>query len=131
MIYVLEQLQAMPDGALNALAARVHGWSMSFGTWEAKDGGSITCELFCANDGAVIPVNDYLPIIDRNQSGELLTKMVEQGCEFVIHHWKSMSTSIHWRDSSYHFYQYVPGNNARAETIAAILAWQSLRENSR
>lgn len=120
-----ETLDAMPDAELNRLAAEiVLGLRWQDGAGFDKSG--------------VQQVNRYYsPTTDRSQSGALLAKMAERGVLFDIAfgHWESDERPYvevykplprdDWSCGN-EWLVVVPGNSARSETIAAILAVQML-----
>lgn len=124
-----EQLAALPDEELNALAAtRVMGWKKREETYRIFDVESGILRDWVDPDGKCqSAVCDWSPTADRNQSGGLLAKMAERGGEFTADY--GGEDRVTWMDRR-GFWNKVPGNSARAETIAAILAAQALEERN-
>lgn len=120
----LEQLTALSDPELSVLAARkIHGWQVGFGTWEER-GIFVRCHIYESAGGAVMPVHDYTPATNRNQSGELLRVMASRGAEFVQYLDKAPLIKV-W---AVFFAGDVPGNSARSETLAALMAAFALED---
>lgn len=118
--YTLESLTAMPDPELNAIAATaVMGWHVE----------ELDAWWYGPKGGVVIPRREYSPATDRNQSGKLLAKMAESGVRFTTHHWEGaeeITGAVPLILKNRRDVFYVPGDGARAETIAAILAAQAI-----
>jgi len=108
------ELQQLDNNALDALAAtKIHGWQIREETYqEDRDmyfgtGYQTTFTDWVDSSGTFqVSVRDYTPTTDRNQSGALLTKMVERGADF-----DAESYGVYWKV------------DARAETIAALAAF--------
>lgn len=117
----LSELQALPDSELNDMAARlVMGWTLvvkmgTYSHWADSDGNRV-CDGY-----------KWRPTTDRNQSGECLQRMVTRpAVVFAIWRSKKMAeidVSIKFGHSVN-----VPGNDARAEVIAALLAHFAMEE---
>lgn len=84
-VVTVDELQALPDSELNALAAKLRGWTTAFGGIEIA-GETVREHHFEGRDkkgelGAIISVHDWMPATDRNQSGELLQWAAKRGGE--------------------------------------------------
>ncbi len=88
MKHTIEQLQAMSDGELAELTARLRGWTKRLGsiTIKTRDGGSETVreDHWSDNEGAVIACADWNPAADKGQAYELLTWAKQHGLKFEI-----------------------------------------------
>ena len=129
--YTITELLAMPDDDLNALAAELRGWTISYGQpWHNEDDEFIRCDVYNDHEGAVMPVNEWSPYTNRNQSYDLLTWAADQTFEInrctvifeiTIDSAPRTARGIHaWSSNGMDFE--VPGNGARAETIAFCAA---------
>ena len=129
--YTIDELLALPDEALNALAAGLRGWTISKAQpWD--DGRRIIqCDVYNESDGAVMPVDDWTPATSRDQSGELLRHAQRLGVRFAVHFWDGAEEItgavprilLNRRDVFA-----VSGNDARAETVAFCAAMLAIRE---
>lgn len=108
----LEELSELDDAELNRLAAeRVMGWT---------DCGML--DVPCYHDANSVTMStNFTPTTDRNQSGKLLAKMVERGAQIGVRFGKSGNNVDVWSADKKEPLV-VPGNSARSETIAALLA---------
>lgn len=125
-----ESLAAMSDAELNALAATlVMGWKQNDSpTWPAwlDQDGALTGYTYASYE-----INYFTPATDRNQSGELLARMAEHKVSFLVTHAHPkdpLGIDIEVNIPIHHGYT-IPGNSARTETIAAILAAQAMEES--
>ncbi len=102
--YTIADLQAMPDDALNALAAELR-WQKEI-TWDI-----------------------WSPTSDRNQSGELLQwAEAHRGCAFDIQIGRNEAIGIFIPPNATRFPDVVvSGNDARAETIAFCAAMLAMK----
>lgn len=115
----LEQLQQLTDDEINRLAARkVMGWHSALMGF--RDGGTVECWYWTSDAGNLTKEADWKPATDRNHSGQCLAKMVERYVQFFI--WYDQTPHTAWRTPNDELTTVVPGNDARAETIAALLA---------
>lgn len=121
----LEQLQAMPDSELDALAAKAMGWTK--GTYATNTlvryFNPVTQEHTYWSD-------KWHPTADRNQSGALLGAMAARGtrgAEFVINVKAGTGDAVAW-DANTGRWNVVIGNSPRSEVLAALLAWSAMEE---
>lgn len=110
--YTIDELMAMSDHDLNALAAELRGWSypspkeIKKGAWPGYSDGK----------DAYMEKHKWHPATDRNQSGELIIWALDRGVEFV----DTITDDTPTRSLI----------NARVETIAfcaAMLATQEIK----
>jgi len=142
--YTVAELQAMPDDDLNALAAELRGWTSVDRSTGNEYGSSLSFwwadkSQIDGNDDDyyIMPEREFLPATDRNQSRELLECARTKGAEFFIAFWRrephvrySISKNpLDWNTAYVTFYieaipllRTIPGNDARAETIAFCAA---------
>lgn len=108
----LAEFQAMSSAQLDLLAATgPMGW---------KDCGTDD-DYSCWHDGKDASADIvWRPTADRNQSGQLLEKMVSLGCGFV------MTIGSDETPKGFEDFARVDGVSPRAEVIACLMAWQSL-----
>lgn len=128
----IDELQALPDKELNALAAKLRGWGLTFGGIEVA--GEIVREHhFEGRDkngelGAIISVHDWTPATSHDQSRELLQWAGEIHCLWfgicVGSKCVEERVSVYLENGADKVIQeiLVPGNDARAETIAFCAA---------
>ncbi len=115
-VYTIEELQALPDGDLNALAAELRGFynhPLAFSLYDTNANGRSVeiCEK-----------SDWQPTTDRNQSGELLTwAWRTHGILFHIGFTGGASMGYVQYETAVEFGT-IKGNNARAETVAFCAA---------
>jgi hypothetical protein len=121
--YTLPELLALDSDTLNKMAAELRGYRLV----TEYDYNQRDCYLDDKGD-CLYRVEDYSPATDRNQSGELLDYAEGQGLGFMI---DKRSKYIPARTVCYgadaKWLLHVPGNDARAETVAfcaAMLAMQ-------
>ncbi len=120
--HTLESLLGADDTELARIAAEdVMGWELS------KSASAGNFRLY-ENGRFIFYQHDWYPATDRNQSGELLGKCAEKGAEFKVSFARINASyrTVIWRLIGRSFWNEVPGNDARSETIAAILAAQTL-----
>ena len=134
--FTLADLQAMADADLNALAAELRGWNLTFGSieiplrasgtetvreyhWEGRDSNG---EM-----GAIVADCDWKPATDRNQSGELLECATAQGAGFIIDRFGGSSRIACYQGKDCAWICAIPGNDAHAETIAFCAAMLAMK----
>ena len=114
--YTIAELLALPDERLNALAAELRGYKLVETVWDsAYENGS----------GDSIPVTEWTPATDRNQSGELLTLATAQGLGFMVDWFGVGDTPARiscYQQADCAWLCEIPGNDARAETVAFCAA---------
>lgn len=109
--YAIAELRALPDEALNAMAAELRGIQRAVigGGWIEDGTEAFYDEIFT-------------PATDRNQSGELLEFAVAKGAGFFITFWRQ-EPHVRYSISKNPLDWYaVSGNDARAETVAFCAA---------
>jgi len=134
--YTLPELQAMADGDLNALAAELRGWTLQSVTDPL---GSSFLNWVDDNEIGRYSPSSYTPATDRNQSGELLTWAAGQTfgiksstltfgitIDDVTQNIDVFSPSFACASQSGVDFE-VPGNDARAETIAFCAAMLAMK----
>lgn len=119
----LAELQAMPDGELNALSATgLMGWKTdpdepySKLSWVAPNGTYCDKGVWC-------------PTTNRNQSGQLLEWFTSRRFTASTHRDQCGVTSVTISHSDYGEASASDTSSARAETMAAILAHQALEKS--
>ena len=79
----INELQALPDAELNALAAKLRGWTLAYSDHDSFRG--VTGQYYFNGDSATVEAicteGDWAPATDRNQSGELLQWAAKRGGE--------------------------------------------------
>lgn len=128
----LEQLSKLDNSELNRMAAVIFGGRLSTfdgvyyaepAVWNAPNAKWLNCDFWVDASSQFAGDADakvWQPAVDRNQSGELLRVMAGRGAEFSVDfdHLPQVSAktsqSPHWIE--------IPGNDARAETLAALMA---------
>jgi len=138
-VHTLASLMAMPDGELNKIAAiEVMGWTFRE-TCEHGEPAYSVKSSFQPNPEAVCfwetqaLVSRWTPATDRNQSEDLLAACRAKGLSFQIWKFYDGGGCIVFRKREEFEFNYsmqlrVTDDSARAETIAAILAMQAIRE---
>lgn len=128
MIPTLPTLLALPDEELNRLAAeKIMGWRETHTVSNGR-GGTIPCHLWDGADGGCA-YSDWGPAQDRNQSGGLLVRMAQHRFQYWISGDNNGTCSeVRIASHSFLWEVAVPGNGARAETIAALCAWFAMEE---
>jgi hypothetical protein len=133
--YTIADLQALSNADLNALAAELRGWVLRIEEYQIGEPvieSGVLRDYVAADGRTMSAVADWSPCLDRNQSGKLLRHAEKQDIQFIVHFLNKMGASIHWREGDYGFWNYVSGNDARAETIAfcaAMLAMEGRLAN--
>lgn len=138
MKYSIEELQALPNGDLSALAAELRGWKLSQGAqwWKYDDGRKVPTFTYNDTEGPVMPVSDWVPTANRDQSGELLREAAKRRCYFTILfcaddamlYFGSNQLSVFTPNHRGRQLATIPGNDARAETIAFCAAMLAMKE---
>lgn len=121
----LEELDALPDEKLNALAATlVMGWQIGGLLGKEEIDVWRTGQRMADGYERQIRPCDWEPTTDYNQSLELLLKIAERGVEFSV--WiDNNGPQVSCRTSRGERFN-VTGNSPRDQAIAAILAAQVL-----
>lgn len=125
--YTIAELLALPDERLNALAAELRGYKLvetvPFNEWQK--GGAKWDSAYENGSGDSIPVTEWTPATDRNQSGELLTLATAQGLGFMVDWFGVGDTPARiscYQQADCAWLCEIPGNDARAETVAFCAA---------
>ena len=119
----IEQLQALPDKELNALAAKLRGW------YDCEAGNRP-----CYHDSETLAevCDNWTPATDRNQSGELLEWFIETQWKglYLIRSGKLFRSVCltAWTDGDDLNIE-VNGTGAKAETIAFCAAMLAIQPN--
>lgn len=128
--YTIEELIAMPDADLNALAAELRGWFLRREVWlENRNGQEVTV---AATPNAYFDLRRSYPVwqpaTDRNQSGELLEWLLDKhsfaGC---LNYTSPPSIEIWTSGWATAISVTISGNTARAEVIAFCAAMQAIQ----
>ena len=122
----IEQLQALSDKGLSALAAKLRGW--------------YDCEKEnrpCYHDSETLAevCDNWTPATSRDQSGELLQWAETQGCYFTIGFGDFNSDvrvriNLERNEREIFVDETIPGNDARAETVAFCAAMLAMEGES-
>lgn len=124
-----DELNALPDSELNRLSGPIMGWR-----FVAKyDYRQRDCWLD-SDENCTYTDEDWHPATDRNQSGQLLARMIERGVRFTIYCWSEepeVAFAVPHTEVIRCVSFAVPGNSARSETIAALLAHFAMQEDAR
>lgn len=134
----ITDLRQLTNEQLAALAAeKVMGWRVRRETFQEDQdmhfgtGHETTFTDWVDSTGTFqMSVTDYMPCTDRNQSGRLLAKMVERGVSFLITRCVEgdpLGEDIEVSIPNHHGYC-VTKSDARAETIASLLAWFAMEK---
>lgn len=122
--YTIEELQAMPDADLNALAAELRGWTLQNVT---DPTGNSFLNWVDSDDVGQYSPDEWTPAADRNESGELLRwAWRTHGILFYIGFTGGASRGYVQFETPV-IRRTVHGNTARAETevfCAAMLAME-------
>ena len=135
----IEQLQAMSDEELNALAAKLRGWTIGKSQpWTEGDWRVRYCDVYNESDGAVIPVDNWTPATSRDQSGALLEWAVAHGVESKINIGSEPYIEITWPDAPENLHSLngadwieILGSDARSQTIAFCAAMLAIEGGSK
>ena len=126
--YTLAELLVMDYTALNTLAAeRVMGWKFItvdnwYWYWQNKAGSR-------AYSAEPLDTDYFNPAQRRDHSGELLEELAKRGCGFLVAINGLSDDDIEVSIPNHHGYC-IPGNDARSEASAAILAAQAMEETN-
>ena len=130
--YTIDELLALPDGELNALAAELRGWYI--GGLLGKE----EIDVWCTGEKSPhdsykrqIRVADWQPATSRDQSGELLESFVEtqrKGCYAVRSGKLFRSVSIQAATTGDDVNVSVPGSGAKEQTVAFCAAMLAIQE---
>jgi hypothetical protein len=125
----LKHLSNLSNAELNALAAtNIYGWTSCRSPFQAKGD---TDEIFWRTPRGEMRKRAFTPATDRNQSGELLTAMMERGACFTVGFWPDGAKVTWWPERrAGSLGKVVPGTSPRSETIAALCAWFAMEELS-
>lgn len=117
--YTLADLQAMTDDGLNALAAELRGLQYLPRSGNVFD--------FVWMDGDKVYTQEIAFTANRNQSGELLEYATAQGAGFIIDRFGGSSRIACYQGKDCAWICAIPGNDARAETIAFIAVMLAMK----
>ena len=126
-VVTVSELQALPDTELNALAAKLRGWKLENGRYWEEDGSRSTSEM---------RLDRWTPATSRDQSGALLQWAATQGCYFTIGFGDFNSEvrvriNLERNEREIFVDETIPGNDARAETIAFCVAMLAMETQNR
>jgi len=99
---------------LDELAGRLHGWVIEDNSWIDETGERMH------------KVTDYAPTEDHNQSHELMEKCAERGAVLTMCFGEGVNSIL--GSTGRGKAQRVPGNSARSQVIACLLAWDAMEE---
>lgn len=125
----IEQLQALPDKELNALAAKLRGWYDCEASNRPCYHDNETLAEVCAN---------WTPATSRDQSGALLEWAVAHGVESKINIGSEPYIEITWPDAPENLHSLngadwieILGSDARSQTIAFCAAMLAIEGGSK
>lgn len=130
----LEQLSKLDDAELSRMAAeKVMGWREIVSRIDPVGNVAAPCHLWEGEQpGDGLPFSHWQPAVDRNQSGELLAAMAARGVSFLITRCVEgdpLGEDIEINIPNHHGYC-IPGSDARAETMAALMAAIAMEEEA-
>jgi len=128
----IDELQALPDKELNAMAAKLRGLK-AFNFQGVKWLGVTDAQ---GKTHGKYKLRDWTPATSRDQSGALLQWAATQGCYFTVGFGDFNSDvrvriNLERNEREIFVDETIPGNTARSETVAfcaAMLAIQGERQ---
>jgi len=122
--YTIDELIAMPDDELNALAGTVMGWScpsskeLKKGAWPGYDKGN----------GEYLHMSNWRPAANRSQSCELLEWFTSRRFTVSIGRDQRGITDVGISHSDHKTVGAHHEDWARAETVAAVAMWLEMKK---